>query len=294
MPKGYLKKSEKDKLPDSIRVVQLQIESEIEISSTNSEEIKKQNALFICPDESTFERITSDLKPNLNVKCVDNPIDAMAVARINRPDILVYIEDVLNPSIWVTLRSFHQQENTPVIPALLYCPSLTGAEIRKAYQLGAISCCCNDLNATNISTQLNSVVTYVYQLIASSNPTSYIKISTENKEQSNARFVERLNLLIQKSITNKKFSINDMANQLGLSISTLERKCSILFHMPPKSYLAEVRLLKAYKLLESGEHSVSKVCELCGFSSSSYFSSKFLNRFKVKPSALVRELQRSA
>ena len=36
----------------------------------------------------------------------------MAVARINRPDILVYIEDVLNPSIWVTLRSFHQQENT--------------------------------------------------------------------------------------------------------------------------------------------------------------------------------------
>ena len=294
MPKGYLKKSEKDKLPDSIRVVQLQIESEIEINSTNGEEIKKQSALFICPDESIFERITSDLKPNLNVKCVDNPIDAMAVARINRPDILVYIEDVLNPSIWVTLRSFQQQENTPVIPALLYCPSLTGAEIRKAYQLGAISCCCNDLNATNISTQLNSVVTYVYQLIASSNPSSIFKITTENKEQSNARFVERLNLLIQKSITNKKFSINDMASQLGLSISTLERKCSILFHMPPKSYLAEVRLLKAYKLLESGEHSVSKVCELCGFSSSSYFSSKFLNRFNVKPSALVRELQRSA
>ena len=46
MPKGYLKKSEKDKLPDSIRVVQLQIESEIEINSTIGEEKSKSKMHF--------------------------------------------------------------------------------------------------------------------------------------------------------------------------------------------------------------------------------------------------------
>ncbi len=294
MPKGRPKKSEQAILPSSVRVVKLEIENDIAVNSAITDIVKKLNACFICPDESVFERVLSDLKPQLNITCVDNPIDALALARINRPDLLVYIEDVLNPSIWVTLRSFNQQENAPIIPAVLYCPSLSRTEIRKAYQLGAISCCCNDLNATSISTQLNSVVNYAYQLLASGNPSSIVKIPTENKEQSKARFIERLNLLIEKSITNKKFSIHDMAKQMGLSISTLERKCSILFNMPPKSYLAEVRLLKAYKLLETGQYSVGKACELCGFSSSSYFSTKFLNRFKVKPSALVRDFQRTA
>lgn len=294
MPKRHLNKTDNGTQPSTIQLVQLENTDENIAANTNSDGSQKQRVTFICSDQSLFERIISDLMPNLKATCVDNPLDALMLARITKPDLLVYAEDVVNPSIWVTLRSFNQQENLAVVPALLYCPSLSRAEMRKAYQLGAISCCCNDLNAINISTQLNSVSNYIYRLLASFNPTTFLKIPTESKEQSNARFIERLNLLINKSITNKRFSINDMAYQLGISISTLERKCSILFNMPPKSYLAEVRLLKAYKLLESGEYGVSKVCELCGFSSSSYFSTKFLNRFNVKPSTLARELKRSA
>jgi AraC-like DNA-binding protein len=81
---------------------------------------------------------------------------------------------------------------------------------------------------------------------------------------------------------------------MGLSISTLERKCLQLTGMRPKAYLNEHRLLFAYQYISNADCSIQEASRKSGYTSSSYFSVKFMARFKMRPSDLMRSDKRSA
>ena len=78
-------------------------------------------------------------------------------------------------------------------------------------------------------------------------------------------------LSILDSDSNVTFLTNQLFNQ--------EVRCSF------PQYLAEKRLLYAYKLL-SGSDSIpiQEVCQRCGYSSRTYFTSSFKKRFGIPPS----------
>lgn len=101
-----------------------------------------------------------------------------------------------------------------------------------------------------------------------------------------AEFLERMNVIIDDSITNEEFSIDILAERLNMSRSSFYRKITGIVGMSPSDYLKNFRLNRAAKLLSDGCR-VSEVSDRVGFTSSSYFAKCFKEKFGVLPSEYV-------
>lgn len=96
-------------------------------------------------------------------------------------------------------------------------------------------------------------------------------------------FLNQANACIISNITNEMFGVNELAELLNMSQSSLLRKFKGIAKMTPNEYIRLVRLKKAAEILNLGMHSISEVSALVGFNSPSYFSKCFQKQFGELP-----------
>lgn len=105
-------------------------------------------------------------------------------------------------------------------------------------------------------------------------------------------FLHKFNTLLKKYHTDPKLRTPFLAEKLGISQSTLERRCLKLTGKKPNHILLEFRLSRAYELAAHTRTNFSEIATLCGFGSASYFSVRFTEFYKLKPSHVRLESQR--
>ena len=96
-------------------------------------------------------------------------------------------------------------------------------------------------------------------------------------------FLARLNKIIMDNIANPELSVAFLAKEMAISRSSLFTKVSELSGETPNRLINLTRLTLAAGLLAKGDHSVSEVCYMVGFSSPSYFSKIFTTQFGQSP-----------
>jgi len=111
----------------------------------------------------------------------------------------------------------------------------------------------------------------------------YTPFKTIATSKADEEFVERLNEIIVKHIGDENFGVDQLAEILNMSRSSLHRKIKGIAHLTPNDYIRLVRLKKAVELLENGSYRVNEICYIVGFSSPSYFSKCFQKQFGVLP-----------
>lgn len=79
-------------------------------------------------------------------------------------------------------------------------------------------------------------------------------------------------------------SLDELANELGLSLRHLERLFKRYLGTTPAQYYLDMRLRRARELLLQTNMSVMEVTVACGFQSSSHFSKSYRNVFGYPPS----------
>lgn len=77
-------------------------------------------------------------------------------------------------------------------------------------------------------------------------------------------------------------SVIFLAEQMGISRSTLFAKTKALVNVTPNEMIQIVKLKKAASLLKEGNYRVNEVCYMVGFSSPSYFAKCFQKQFGMK------------
>jgi len=100
---------------------------------------------------------------------------------------------------------------------------------------------------------------------------------------SDEKFLRKLDELIANNLSNPEFSIRNMEDELFLSRSTLIRKVKALLDTTPNDYLKSKRLAAAAKLLSDGNVRVSEICDAVGFNSPSWFAKCFKDAYGVLP-----------
>ena len=101
-----------------------------------------------------------------------------------------------------------------------------------------------------------------------------------NQEQS---FITKMNDIIKKNVENPKFSVEDLADKLGVSRVQLYRKVKAIIGINISDHINNVKLEKAAELLKSNEMNISEIAYSLGFSSPNYFSTAFKNKFGISP-----------
>ncbi|MBF2016335.1 MAG: helix-turn-helix transcriptional regulator [Rivularia sp. T60_A2020_040] len=79
-------------------------------------------------------------------------------------------------------------------------------------------------------------------------------------------------------------SLCELAQQVGVSVRTLQRGFTLLFNTTVVSYLTQQRLQKAEMLLRQGNYQVSEVANIVGYSHLSRFAAAFKRQYGITPS----------
>jgi AraC-like DNA-binding protein len=89
--------------------------------------------------------------------------------------------------------------------------------------------------------------------------------------------------VVSELLPNPGLKVSDVAMQLNLSVSTLGRWCYRTYGVSPMKYIYNFRLSKAAGLLAQNYGRVKEVAYETGFSSLSYFSKCYKDKFGVPP-----------
>lgn len=99
-----------------------------------------------------------------------------------------------------------------------------------------------------------------------------------------SHWLDKLNTVIRSNLANDKFTVDKLAQEMGICRSSLQRKVKAITGESPNDYVRTIRLRLAAKLLKEGKYRVNEVCYICGFNNPSYFSKRFQEQFGMLPS----------
>lgn len=121
-------------------------------------------------------------------------------------------------------------------------------------------------------------------------PATGIESEEEEKGTSNItaeEFLAKAMECVKANLSNEAFGKGEFAEAMSISQSLLYKKIKALTDMSVVEFIRSVRLNHAMSLLGSGQYNVTEVSEMCGFSSSGYFSRVFKDSFGKNPSDLI-------
>ena len=101
-------------------------------------------------------------------------------------------------------------------------------------------------------------------------------------------FLKTLKEVVVANMQDPDFNLDDMASQLNMSRSSLNRKIKGILDMTPNDYIRLERLKKAVQLLKEGECRINEVCYMIGFNTPSYFAKCFQKQFGVLPKDFIK------
>ncbi|QNL20440.1 helix-turn-helix domain-containing protein [Hyphobacterium sp. CCMP332] len=95
--------------------------------------------------------------------------------------------------------------------------------------------------------------------------------------------LEKLIKAVEDNIANENFGVQDLADILAISKSTLLRTVKKHSSMSVNQFIREIRLEQAKNKLEESELSISEIAFQTGFSSPSYFIKCFKDKYGLSP-----------
>jgi len=111
-------------------------------------------------------------------------------------------------------------------------------------------------------------------------------------ERMNQSFIERVEQIVINNLQNQSFGITELASQIGISRSSLQRKIKKTVNMSPSEFIREVRLKKAVGLLKSDEYNIDEIAIIVGFNSTSYFIRSFKKKYEMPPTAFKQNIEK--
>lgn len=110
---------------------------------------------------------------------------------------------------------------------------------------------------------------------------------SEYSEKTERAFLQKTYDVVNEHVGDPDFSVTGLMTELGISKTQLHKKMVALTGLPPSVFIRNVRLDKAKEMLETGQYTITEVLYSVGFSSPSYFSKKFKERFDKLPSDIL-------
>lgn len=98
-------------------------------------------------------------------------------------------------------------------------------------------------------------------------------------------FITKVRAVIEKQLSNSKISVQDIADEMGMSRTQLFRKFKAILNQNPKDFIQTTRLLHSKQMLISSGLSIKEIAYALGFSDQRYFSRLFNKEFGMSPTA---------
>ncbi len=254
------------------------------------EEAKRKEptvALLVEDDLEMGNFLEKCIKGAYFVLRASNGKEALEILKAQTVNIIV--SDVMMPEmngfeLTKTLKSDIESSHIPVV--LLTAKTNNQSKI-KGYEAGADAYIEKPFSVDVLLARMTALLQNRRYLQSAFIKNPLIGAVTVAITKSDEKFIKKLNGIVQESISNPDFNVEDMAGIFNMSRASFYRKIKGVLNLTPNEYIRVERLKKAAILLKEKEYKVNEICYMVGFNSPSYFSKCFQQQFGVLPKDFI-------
>jgi len=199
----------------------------------------------------------------------------LEIATDKLPDIIV--SDVMMPEMdgIEMCKELKHNKQTSHIPILMVTAKTAEEQQKECLEAGAWDHISKPFNTQSLKQKIENILetrNSFKDYLISQDITVGIK---EHYTPFDQKLITRSTKIVETEIRNSKFSVEDLAREVGLSRMQLHRKLKTLVGQTTTGFINHIKILHATKLFDEGCDRINEAMDSVGISSYSHFNSLF-------------------
>ena len=245
--------------------------------------------LLVDDNEEILDFLSDDLDEKYTVLKAFNGKEALGI--VQKEPVQLVISDIMMPEmdgfeLCKTIKCNFELSHIPII--LLTAKTSLQSKI-EGLEIGADAYVEKPFSPEYLQVQIANLLSNrnkIREYFASS-PLVHIKTMAYSK--ADEAFLEKLNEIIYKNLSNINLDVEHLAEIMNMSRPTLYRKIKAISNLTPNELINIARLKKAAELLSEGRYKIYEISDMVGYSSQTHFGRNFSKQFGMSPSEYVQK-----
>lgn len=244
------------------------------------------SVLIIDDEKETVEILERFLIEDFKILKANNGLDGLAIVQESLPDIIIC--DIMMPKMDGTefLSIVKSDKKLSHIPVIMFTAKTSEEDKMAVFDSGADAYLTKPISLRYLRKRIDHLLARA-ESVEMANMISKTEKKYTKEEQ---RFLLKCKEIIDNNLTNGNFDVMFLAEQLGMSHSSLYRKIKTVTGMSVIEFINEYRIFKAVQCFKEGETNISTVSVKCGFNDLKNFRDSFKRKMKVSPKQYISQL----
>lgn len=256
-----------------------------------------ENTILLVDDDSGIVNyLKLLLSPTYNILYAYNAEGALKVLEEHKPDLI--LSDVAMPGMdgFELCRRIKADADICHLPVILVTAKTTTDEQIAGLNTGADAYVTKPFDPEYLQALIRSQLenrARIRGIIANATTTEEIQEAQADalSEQDKA-LMGRLYAIMEEELSNEELNINKFTEMMYMSRTKLYYKIKGLTGETPNAFFKKYKMNRAAEMLRSGNHNVSEVSDLTGFSSPTVFTRNFRAQFGITPTEYLAQAKK--
>nr|WP_295924467.1 response regulator [uncultured Dyadobacter sp.] len=210
-------------------------------------------------------------------------VEALACARKVLPNLI--ISDLMMPGMdgMELTANIKSDERTSHIPVILLTAK-SGQESRiDGLKTGADDYLTKPFSVEELTVRVRNLIELRKKLAERYRERIRVHVTASEEMSLDDKFLLKAKEIVEANMEDVLFSVEKMAEEIGLSRTQLLRKLKALTGLAPNDFIRDLRLQKAAEMIRQKADTITQIGYAVGFNDQSYFSKSFKKEFGETP-----------
>ncbi len=256
-----------------------------------------ENTILLVDDDSGIVNyLKLLLSPTYNILYAYNAEGALKQLEEHKPDLI--LSDVAMPGMdgYEFCRRIKADAEICHLPVILVTAKTTTDEQIAGLNTGADAYVTKPFDPEYLQALIRSQLenrARIRGIIANATTTEEIQeAQADALNQQDKALMDRLYAIMEEELSNEELNINKFTEMMYMSRTKLYYKIKGLTGETPNAFFKKYKLNRAAEMLRSGNHNVSEVSDLTGFSSPTVFTRNFRAQFGMTPTEYLGQVKK--
>lgn len=257
----------------------------IQIKNNDAENSLYPSILIVEDNPDISFYISTLLKGKYHLNYASDGKEGIDKAKKYMPDLI--LTDLMMPGMdgYMLCHEIRQSEILNHIPIVIITAKSSDADRIRGLEEGADAYLIKPFNAEELLVRVEKLLEQRRQLrdkfskALQEGSAQNVELSSRDRD-----FLNRLTSIIHSHLADKDLNADFIADKMCMSRTQLNRKIRSIADYTATSYILQIRMEKAKRLLASTEQAIGDIATTCGFEDTSYFTRVFKQMFNVTPS----------
>lgn len=257
--------------------------------------MRKPTVLMVEDHKELRDSLEESLLFTANVVAVSNGIDCLEKLKADLPDLILL--DIMLPfplDGFAILRILKSDLHLSGIPVILMSAINSDEKISMGLELGANDYIVKPFKLNDLLLKVKNLMELKKQMMNEVEKKVMLKGDAAALPNFEMEFKKNFNYIVEEMIDQNEFSVQEIAERLSMSISTVERWVLKYYNITPKKYIIRAKLFKAEMMLRQNLGSIKDIAYSTGFNSAPYFCACFKKEYGVSPMSYKKVTDKSS